>query len=83
MSDVYDPDPINGPANLQENRKAMLDMYLVSPGYKENYLKPKIAATEASLQRRTPTAAPRVGITNTTKTDPRIMRLIAERMRGK
>lgn len=82
MSDVYDPDPINGPANLQENRKAMLDMYLVSPGYKENYLKPKIAATEASLQRRAPTAAPRgIGIPNTTKIDPQMMQMIAAALR--
>ena len=43
----------------------------------------QLAKEEADLAARAPTAAPRVGITNTTKTDPRLMRLIAERMRGK
>ena len=35
--------------------------------------KAELAASEADLAARAPTAAPRVGITNTTKIDPKIL----------
>ena len=76
MSDVYDPDPENGPAAVRE-RSADREFLSSLPSRKA---RDAYYAKQAEINRRAATAAPVVGQAGMNKVDPKILAALLKAM---
>jgi hypothetical protein len=73
MSDVYDPDPENGPA---AQRERMAEREFLS-GLPSKRARDAYYANVVEMKRRAQTAAPKVGLVGTGQVDPEMLKAMA------